>query len=373
MDRKRSRRCRLAAASACSFAAVALLATSGCQTTYTPPDDLPSGKADDPAAAAYRELDQAQTPRWVRYPPTGAGMLYGVGSAPTHGGNQAQGVQKAKERARADLLKQLHVRISGETEVSATRVIQGGNTAMTRKLREAVYTQIPETKLSGVDVEEVYVDHANFTAWALVRLDRERAAADLRDEIADLDREIARYAAVPGTLPKHEQLDRTLPALAVMSKRDQLEARLRLIAGGVAPPTSAEEAALNRRINDLLNSLVVVLQPQGKAARDVEPYLLKYLTGRGLSVASSGAADITLEYALQTRDTVDRDRYFSFAEGNILVKDARGETVRSVDARAKGVSGVSADQARSKAVEQLGERLGEAVQAGFIQKLQQGP
>jgi len=300
-------------------------------------------------------------------------MLYGVGSAPTHGGNQAQGVQKAKERARADLLKQLHVRISGETEVSATRVIQGGNTAMTRKLREAVYTQIPETKLSGVDVEEVYVDHANFTAWALVRLDRERAAADLRDEIADLDREIARYAAVPGTLPKHEQLDRTLPALAVMSKRDQLEARLRLIAGGVAPPASAEEAALNRRINDLLNSLVVVLQPQGKAARDVEPYLLKYLTGRGLSVASSGAADITLEYALQTRDTVDRGRYFSFAEGNILVKDARGETVRSVDARAKGVSGVSADQARSKAVEQLGERLGEAVQAGFIQKLQQGP
>lgn len=263
--------------------------------------------------------------------------------------------------------------MSGETEVSASRVIQGGNTQMTRKLREAVYTHIPETKLTGVDVEEVYIDQANYTAWALVRLDREAAAADLRDEISDLDQEIARYAGVPDTLPKHRQLDRMLPALAAMATRDQLEARLRLIAGGTAPPTSREEAQVNRRINDLLNDLTVVLRPRGQAARDVEPYLLKYLTVRGLSVASSGTGDITLEYDLKTRDTTDQGRYFSFAEGSILVRNERGETVRSVDARAKGVSGVSADQARSKAVEQLGERLGEAVQAGFIQRVRQGP
>ena len=372
MARRRSRRFRRAVASVSSLAA-ALLLSAGCQTTYRPPDDLPASTPTDSAAAAHRELDQGEAPRWVRYPPTGAGMLYGVGSAPTHGGDQAQGVQKAKERARADLLKQLHVLVSGETEVSASRVIQGGNTQMTRKLREAVYTQIPKTKLTGVDVEEVYVDRANFTAWALVKLDRERAAANLRDEISDLDREIARYVEVPTTLPKHEQLERILPALAAMAKRDQIEARLRLIAGGTAPPTSPEEVVLNRRINDLLNSLIMVLRPQGKAARDIEPYLLKYLTGKGLSVASSGKADISLVYELQTRDTVDGDRYFSFAQGNIQVKDARAETVRSVDARAKGVSGVSAAQARSKAVEQLGERLGEAVQAGFINKIQQGP
>jgi hypothetical protein len=298
-------------------------------------------------------------------------MAYGVGVSSIYRGNQAQAIQSAKEDARSDLLKGLRVQVQEEIYIEKKKqASQHSATSFTSKLRQEIYSRIPPIELSGIEVTQIYVSPNLSTAYALAQLNRARVAAGLKQEIEQLDQELKRFTTISGKLSKPAQLKRLLPAPALMAKRDIIEARLGLVLGHppsvVVPP---EEVQLNERINALLNGLVVVLRPQGQAAKEIEPYLLKHLTKSGLVISSTRTADVTLVYHVSTRTKHDRGLYYTFADGDIVIKDEAGRTVNAVDATAKGVSGVSREQARVKSMKQLGDRLGEALRDSFLKRI----
>ncbi|MCP4406717.1 MAG: hypothetical protein GY807_02975 [Gammaproteobacteria bacterium] len=372
MDRKKSKKCKSVAALAYKstpfFTAWLLMCTlvlAGCQLNLLKkePDQ------DQPAMGSARR--DAQEPKWIHYPPHGSGMAYGVGSSSVYRDDLAPAIQSAKENARSELLKGLRVQVQEETYIEKKKqTSQHGATSFTSKLRQEIYSRIPQIELSGIEVTETYVSQNSSAVYALAQLDREQVATGLKQEIEQLDKALKRFVLLPDDLSKHAQLKRLLPASALMAKRDKIEARLGLVYGH--PPsvvTPPEEAQLNRRINDLLNGLVIVLHPQGQAAKAMEPYLLKQLTKSGLVISSAGVADVTMIYQVRTRTKRDRGMYFTFADGDIVVKDEENRIVNAVDAAAKGVSGVSRDQARVKAIKQLGDRLGEALREGFLKRI----
>ncbi len=339
-----------------------MLIFAGCQLN---PFKQEQGASHTAMASA---LAVVQEPGWIRYPPQKPGMAYGVGSSSVYRGDQSQAIQSAKENARSELLKGLRVEVQEEIYIEKKKqVSQHGATSFTSQLRQEIYSRTPPIELSGIEITETYMSPNSSTAYALAQLDRERVATSLKRVIEQLDQELKRFTTVSKNLSKHAQLKQLLPASSLMAKRDKIEARLGLVLG--YPPrivTPPEEVQLNQRINDLLNSLVIVLRPQGQAAKSIEPYLLEHLTKSGLIFSSEGTADVTLVYQLRFYTKRRKGRYFTFANGDIVVKDEDGRTVNAVDARAKGVSGVSREQARLKASKQLGNRLGEALRESIL-------
>jgi hypothetical protein len=305
----------------------------------------------------------------VLHPPHEAGLVYGVGSSGIYQGDQAKAIQGAKENARLDLLKQLHTTVGGEISIESKRIIDAGSTQFSRNLRESVYSRAPETELRGIEVLEIYLSRAQKTAYALVRLDRNQAAADLRRQISEIDTEIARYSSVPTDIARPAQLRQLLPALPLMARRNKLEERLHLVSQQSAVATSSQEELINQRIEKLFANLKIGLRPSGQDAKALEPGLFRHLTEKGLSISPVGEADLTLTVKFQTRAKLSHGQHFVFADGSVIVKNAAGNTVNAVDARAKGVSGISEAQARAKAIQQLGNRLGEALRESLLKRL----
>jgi hypothetical protein len=317
---------------------------------------------------AQDETAQTPTPNWVSYPPHARNMIYAIGSAGIHYGRQAQAIKAAKENARAEVLKNLIVTISDETKIETRRRIEGGKTNFKRELRDAIRSKAPETELRGLEIIEIYVDHAQKTVYTLARIDREKITSELRDQLAELDTQLDKFLAVSTNLNTTQQLKKLLPCLALLAYREKLEEQLRIVSGHpvVASP---KKDALNRRINDLIDHLTIVLHPQGRASQIMEMHLTKYLTQRGLRINAKGSADLSLEYQLSTRTVNDTGINFVYASGNLVIRNERGRIINELDARVKGGSSVSENMAREKVIKQLGERLGEALRDSLLTRL----
>jgi hypothetical protein len=317
---------------------------------------------------ARDETAQTPPPNWVGFPPQARNMIYAVGSAGIHYGRLAQAIKSSKETARAEVLKNLIVTISNETEIETKRRIKNGKTNFKRELKDAIRSKAPETELRGLEIIEVYVDHAQKTVYTLARIDLEKITSELQDQLADLDTRLDKFLAVPTNLKTTQQLKKLLPSLALVAYREKLEERLRIVSGHPVV-TSPQKDALNSRINDLLDHLTIVLHPKGQISQILEPHLTKYLTEKGLHINPKGSADLLLEYRLSTRTINDTGINFVYASGNIVIKNEQGRIINELDAQVKGGSSISKNMAHDKVIKQLGEQLGEALRDSLLTRL----
>lgn len=307
-------------------------------------------------------------PNWVTFPPQAKNMIYAIGSAGIHYGRLAQAIKASKENARAEVLKNLIVTISNVTEIETRRRIEDGEINFKRELRDTIRSKAPEAELRGLEIIEVYVDHAQNTVYTLARIDWGIITSELRDQLADLDAQLDRFLAVPTNLKRTQQLKKLLPSLELVAYREKLEEQLRLVSGH-AVAASPQKDALNRRINDLLDHLTIVLHPKGRASQLLEPHLTKYLTERGLRINTKGLADLLLEYRLSTRTINDAGINFVYASGNIVIRNEQGRIINELDAHVKGGSPISKNMAYGRVVKQLGEQLGEALRESLLTRL----
>jgi hypothetical protein len=314
------------------------------------------------------ETAQPPPPNWVSYPPQVRNMIYAVGSAGIHYGRLAQAIKASKENARAEVLKNLIVTISNETEIETRRRIEDGKTDFKRELKDAIRSKAPETELRGLEIIEVYVDHAQKTVYTLARIDRENITSELWDQLAGLDTQLDKFLAVPTNLKTTQQLKKLLPSLALLAYREKLEEQLRIVSGHPVV-VSPKKDALNRRINNLLDHFTIVLRPKGRASQLLEPHLTKYLTERGLRINAKGSADLLLEYRLSTRTVNDTGINFVYASGNLVIRNEQGRIINELDAHVKGGSSISENVALDKVIRQLGHQLGEALRDSLLTRL----
>lgn len=306
-------------------------------------------------------------PDWVTQPPQQAGMAYGVGSMEIYG-NPADAVQRAAELAKADLIAQLKVTVSGN--FSSTTTETSGNqrsSEMLRTVSNYVQSRIPTVELDEVQTSETWLDDRY--AYALAELNRNEAAARLRRDIADVEQELTAIAQLQPQGTKLQQLQPLLPALTLFAKRDKLAERLALISvQRRAEPLSASLRDLHNRIYQQLDQLVVTLELQDSGARAMGGNMLEALTAQGLRLQDSGSADLRFDVSAQLSDKTQGSSHYAFADTRVTIRDGQGRVLNSFSKQAKGVSGM-ADVARQKAAREAAAQIAAELAVTLVDKL----
>ncbi|MEA3411452.1 MAG: LPP20 family lipoprotein [Pseudomonadota bacterium] len=305
---------------------------------------------------------------WISRTPTLPGFVYGVGVADIRYGSVPAAIDQARKRALVELLQQLEVTIVSDTIVESERSRSGSGNTFAVMLREEIRTSTESTELPGVEIAEQCIDQAGNAVYALARLDRERASHVLtgrRNTIAD---EVRSIATIPHDAPRVLQLRRMMPALELIESYEQLGNELRVVSGEPVAP-APDITAVEARIDALLDQLRIELRPVGDSSQEIEADLARNLTNHGLRVSDFGKSDLVLEYQVRARETQAQGIFFVYADGEVRILDDSGRVLATEHETIKGGSPVSAAQAHLRAIDELGDRLGELVGDTLLDRL----
>ncbi len=315
------------------------------------------------AGGGPRPVDAAP-PAWYSRPPQESGRLFAVGSAGP--GDRDHAVAKA----RSDLVSQLRLTIKSQTTTSddySSQEATGASRAerLAQSARSDVQARAAAEDIPGITVVE-QVDRPQ-TTYVLLRLDREAWAADLRADIAELDRRLPGEAAAVTALPTATPAQRIQAAgahirrlLPLLVQRDELLTRLRLaLPGRAMPPDAIDRAGLDRRLADLLADLTVALPPDPSVA-SLAPQLVDSLRGVGLrSVAAGQPSVLVLPLILTTRvETIgEQIRIDGRLSGSLRLAPEAGGTELGGIAISERASSLREDVARERLAQKLAKQL----------------
>jgi len=213
-------------------------------------------------------LAQGQVrPPWIEVLPSQLGRVYAVGAAPLTG-NQAQSIQAASQKARVEVVMQLHASVKGssvsQSSASVNRQLGGPTTAKSQQqLAEESKITTQATDLPGLTVAETWVDTANRTVWALAYMDVTRALMELQARLDDVKKDIDAQADLAD-----DPVARARAIVRLRKSREELN-RLDvlvdpLIAGGGSPLVRTDlhdtRHALEQRMVDLRRAMTLCLR-----------------------------------------------------------------------------------------------------------------
>ena len=307
-------------------------------------------------------------PDWIVNEPVKAGHAYGVGSAEVYT-NDAEALQRARDAARVAMVQKLKVTVSGSfsQDTQETRKT-GEQTKLVQTVRNTITSSIPQAQFDNLKVQENHVSKG--VAYSLVVLDRVKAASLLRRRISELDMQATDLdTSVANNLPTLKQLQGLLPALTFIEQREQLAQQAQLVDVNSRRPRKDEMlVSVEKRIQSLLDSLVVTLSASDDQGKKIRSGLSQYLTDMGLRISNTNG-DLQLLYGAQLREVEKGGRFVVFASGQVQIKDAGGRLLSEFSKEAKGVSGASSAQAQVKAVHNLAESLGKELAVSLLQKI----
>ncbi|MBI5209751.1 MAG: LPP20 family lipoprotein [Elusimicrobia bacterium] len=281
--------------------------------------------------------------------------------------------QEAKDRARAEISKVFRVEIDAR---SADHLSEASTTSESGKDKKSTYNfaqtiafdvkttakQVQE----GVEVVENWRDPASKGYYALAVLEKEKAAAIIRDKIEEIDKQAEEWRnqldAAGEKLPK---IKAAMKFLAVLKGRDQLNAQYRILdAAGKGLPSPFNTAQVKGVADKAIRELEVYVNFDcsmkgefGQAAneacgKEVETGIMKGLNSFGFEAqtrASSGATDIAVEGSVSIQPQRGNKEGWQFARGTLTVtlKDGRSnKTIQSFDRSDKGASSDYEEAAR---------------------------
>ncbi len=304
--------------------------------------------------------DSGERPDWLLNTPIEQGSLYGVGSAEIFAGNDVAALNRAKDFARIELIKQIEVDISGSVEQEISEAVLNNTTTLTQNLSQTVSSKVPEFKLSNVLAVDSFHDKKNNQVASLVRLDVNKERAALARQIASIDLELMGVA---------EQLDKmsaggmsrlrlVSPALVLADQRAGLQARLNQLEMGlrVSPLLPDDVKALVAKIYQMIAELKVSIAAEGEIVRALQTALIAQLSNKGVVISDSEKSDIEILYSLRSNTITRGDTVFVFTEGDVWIKDEMGRTVTAFKAKAKGTSADSR-LAHTRSIEKLSNQL----------------
>jgi hypothetical protein len=307
-------------------------------------------------------------PDWIVNEPAQAGHAYGVGSAQVYT-DSAEALQRARNAARVSMVQKLKVTVGGSFSQDIKESRQTGQqTMLVQTVRNTITSSIPDAQFDNLEVQENFVGDG--VAYSLVHLDRVKATSLLRRRIAELDLQATSLdASVSSNLPTLKQLQGLLPALTFIEQREQLADQAELVDVNSRRPRKDDMlVTLEKRIQVLLDSLVVTLSASDQQGKTIRSGLSQYLTDLGLRISNS-QGDLQLVYGAQLRAVEKGGRFIVFASGQVQIKDDAGRLLSEFSKEAKGVSGASSAQAQVKAVQNLAESLGKELAASLLQKI----
>jgi hypothetical protein len=310
----------------------------------------------------------AGKPKWIVEPPRAAGFLYGVGSAESYG-NDADAASQARDRAKAEIVRQVEVEISAETQMETTVRQTKSSEQFQRDVRQMVQSRVPEFTLSHVTTEDTYSDKDSRTVYVLERLDVQKELADLRKRISDIEDEANSVAGALDT-PDYAGLrgvQKLAGVLVRLGERSQLRVRANKLRAGSYPLANDPLRAVEDRIIAKMAALRIVLKgaANGGSGGELDSGIKRKLTERGLRLVAGGDADIVVNYTVAFDFQRDRGVVFAVPKGTMEITDKEGTVLRAVEAKAKG-SSQTESVARTRAIEKLADALGDELIAVIL-------
>lgn len=284
-------------------------------------------------AASGKNIPLSSRPDWVdggwgsRYPEA----LYIVGLGVASGsGEESEDRQKADQRARAEIAKQIRVEIAQQIVDIEREERRGDGTIEASGSTEVVSHSSVDLTLEGVQIRSRWVDPEKGTAYSLAVLDREEAASRLAAAVdrsiekgmewdrlsreyrerGDLVLELKALAQAWGFFWKASQDDQIYNI--VRSERDPLHRKPKAV-----PPIGALQSRLLERISDIELQIIGGDQQRGEVGRPLAEKLRIRAVSEGVPISGLPI-------------------YFSFISGRgeleeIAITDAAGEAASQVD------------------------------------------
>lgn len=333
-------------------AAAAFLLTGCMSSSLTSPKAAPTDNGSD------------SIPSWVYSPPQLGGYVYGVGMASIYS-TPAEAMQRAQENSRVELIKQLRVKVAGETEASVKREIDQGKSKITRTVFNYAKSSIEETELPGIKVINTAVSRKDKQAFALAELNRAEAEMDITDRLEAVENQIDIIANKPLTGNKVKDIKKLIPALKLIEKRNKLASDLKLVSNMSDESLEKEKhIKLRSKIAELIDSLVIVIKP-GSSGENLSSGIRKALSNQGVRVRMSGGGDLYLKFSASLNTVFKNGVYFTFATGQASVMDKNNDIVSEFSTKVKDGSG-DKNLSVKRAVEKLADELGELTAKGIF-------
>lgn len=326
--------------------------------------------------ASAPDKQASDRPEWVTRLPERPGYLYGVGSA-DHTGSEAAAAETARERARADLIRQMQVEVRAEfSSETRLQIADGVTSGLVEQVNDRVFSRIPEVELPGLGWSNTWVNPETKTHYVLAELNRRGAEAQLAEQLSAIDLELA-DKTLPATVTKEgvpvsriDQVREAMPVLTLFAKRDKLADQLMFVAqSGFSRYVLDERSArLHTRLLSLLSELRIEIHATQASDASFNTALSQALTQRGFVVAARDlqGGDLQVYYDLRAAQRERDELHYTFLFADILVRDERGRVVVGYKGEAKGVSGIE-ERAHEQAINNLAEHFVKQLASALIQ------
>jgi hypothetical protein len=303
--------------------AAALLIVIGCQPILKKQHSAPPADAQQQAEKAFQELDQKTGPPGAKPKQGGAGTqpspsersqpaepsaVEQVSSGPAEwieSAEQAYPIASfitgvgmgsdritAEDRARAEIAKTLHSRITAHTQVyeAYTQTTSAGQTQSSDQVNIQDVTDVSTRNiLSGVRIAKVSQDtsRAEATYYALAVLDRRQSRVMLGDKIQRMDEQILSLVRkADGESQTLAKIKHFKAALQQYVSREVYNAELSVVdptGQGLAPAIGFEK--IQDPLSELLrNDLSIAITVSGDNAQEIQQTLASALTEKGFSI-----------------------------------------------------------------------------------------
>jgi len=245
--------------------------------------------------------------------------LVGVGEAPSQ--------DKAGDKARAEISKIFGVKLTAQTQVSASATMEGGRSSESQYVSDDVRS-VTGKFLEGVEVVDSWKDgEGSFHSLAV--LNRAHALKVLADKLAEVDRVFKESAS---DLAKAEGKFAALRAALKMQRAAKLRRQLNndyrlLAADGKGLPAADSAHDDLGRARKAVAAVTVSVTAAGVEAESVASRMVDSLSVYGLkTVEQSGKPDVLIELSGEGRRLPIENLTWFTARGRLSVKMSYGST-----------------------------------------------
>ena len=271
------------------------------------------------------------TPEWI----SGSSSVYksnqylvGVGSSPGQG--------RAKEKARADLVKTISINIDATSNlkerVKTQESSKGVKEIISRSSFDDIYTS-SKVELKNIQIADTWYNPKDEQYYALAILPRSKARTDLLTEMDELDAETSRHLTRANNSPDiFERIGAMQKGVASQVRRKKLKSYLAAIdpSASKAQPDMYDADTLQAQTLKFQRSIPIGVTTEGNTenARTLALYAKGGLTSLGYKPVTNGNTQYVLDVILNNEPPIYRDNaYWMFANLELKMKDTQAGKV----------------------------------------------
>ena len=270
-------------------------------------------------------------PEWI----SGSSSLYksnqylvGVGNSP--------GQERAKEKARADLVKTISINIDATSNLKERVETQESGKGVKENISRSTYDDIytsSKVELKNIQIADSWYNPKDEQYYALAVLPRSKARTDLMSEMDELDAETSRHLTrANNSTDIFDRIGALQKGVASQVRRKKLKSYLAAIdpAASKGQSDMYDADTLQAQTLKIQRSIPIGVMTEGNTenARTLSLYAKGGLTSSGYKPVTNGNTQYVLDVILDNEPAIYRDNaYWVFANLELKLKDTQSSKV----------------------------------------------